>query len=351
MPRSMLTYRYRIKDSTSGKHLQQLGYACNFVWNYCNEVSLLAWRRDKHMLSAFDLITLTAGAGQELGLHSETVSAICQEYAKSRRQAKKVRLHWRSRKRSLGWIPFKTRFLKIAEDSIRYLGRRFRFWRSRPIDGAMKTGSFTQDACGHWYVNFQCEVDDTGVPLGEAEIGIDLGLKNQVTCSDVDEPYSRENLTRQHEETLAVSQRAHKHKRVKAIHAKVANCRKDWAHKTTTAIANRAKLIVVGNVSSTKLSKTRMAKSVHDAGWGQLRTLLEYKANRLGATYCEVNESGSSVTCSACLSKTGPSGLSALGVREWRCAVCGCLHDRDHNAAHNILRLGRQALPGIPLPQ
>jgi len=351
MPSSMLTYRYRIKDATSGKHLQRLGYACNYVWNYCNEVTLLAWRRNKHTLSAFDLINLTAGAGQELGLHSETVSAICQDYAKSRRQAKKITLHWRSRKRSLGWIPFKTRFLKITGDSIRYLGRRFRFWLSRPIEGTMKTGSFTQDACGHWYVNFQCEVDDTGVPLGDAEIGIDLGLKNQLACSDMDEPYSRENLTRTHKAALRLAQRAHKKQRVKAIHGKIANTRKDWAHKTTTAIVNRARLIVVGNVSSTQLSKTRMAKSVHDAGWGQLRTLLEYKASRLGVPYCEVNESGSSVTCSACLSKTGPSGLSALGVRVWCCTNCGVAHNRDTNASHNILRRGRATLPGIPLLQ
>jgi putative transposase len=90
-----------------------------------------------------------------------------------------------------------------------------------------------------------------------------------------------------------------------------------------------------------------MAKSTLDAGWGHLRTMLAYKANRLGVIYGEVNESGSSVTCSTCLSKTGPSGLSALGVRVWDCAVCGSVHDRDHNAARNILRQGRLALAGI----
>jgi IS605 OrfB family transposase len=132
------------------------------------------------------------------------------------------------------------------------------------------------------------------------------------------------------------------------IHAKIANCRKDWAHKQTTAIVNRARLIVVRNVSSPKLSQTRLAKSVHDAGWGQLRTCLEYKAKRLGVDYREVHESGSSVTCSVCLSKTGPRGLSALGVRVWTCVCCGSVHDRDINAAHNILRLGRETPSGIP---
>ena len=70
----MLTFQYRIKDSTSGKHLQRIAWACNRVWNFCNEVSLLAWRREKRFLSAFALINLTAGAGHELGLHTDTLS-------------------------------------------------------------------------------------------------------------------------------------------------------------------------------------------------------------------------------------------------------------------------------------
>jgi len=346
----MLTLRYRIKDSTSGKHLVRLGWAVNTVWNFCNEVSMLALRRDKCWLSAFELINLCVGASTELGLHSDTISEICREYVAKRVAAKKRRLKWRSRKRSLGWIPFKARFLKIDGDSIKYMKRRFRFWLSRPIHGIVKTGSFTQDARGHWYVNFQCEVEDSGVPTGQTEIGIDLGLTNQLWCSDMDEPYSRENLTRQHEDALAMAQRAHKTKRVKAIHAKIANCRQDWTHKTTTAIVQRATLVAVGDVSSTKLAKTSMAKSTYDAGWGHLRTCLEYKAKRLGVVYCEVDERYSSVTCSVCLARTGPSGLSALGVRVWTCVGCGSVHKRDRNAAHNILRCGRAAL-GLGIPR
>lgn len=346
---SMLTFRYRVKDATSGKHLQRLGWSVNTVWNFCNEVSMLAWRRDKCWLSAFELINLCVGSGAELGLHSDTISEICRAYVAKRVAAKKRRLKWRSRKRSLGWIPFKARFLKIDGDSIKYLKRRFRFWLSRPINGIVKIGSFTQDARGRWYVNFQCEVEDSGVPTGQTEIGIDLGLTNQLWCSDRDEPCSRENLTRQHKDTLAMAQRAHKKKRVKSIHAKIANTREDWAHKATTAIVSRAKLIVVGNVSSTKLSKTRMAKSIYDAGWGHLRTCLKYKASRLGVIYSEVNEAWSSVTCADCLQRTGPRGLGALGVREWVCTACGLLHNRDHNASRNILRLGRETLSGIPM--
>ena len=349
---SILTYRYRIKDATSRTHLLKMSHAINFIWNYCQEVSLLAWRRDKASLSAYDLHKLTAGTSKDLRLSADTIQQVCTEYVTRRRQCKKLKLKWRSRKRSLGWIPFKAAYIRLEDDTVTYCGHRFRLWLSRPVGGTLKTGSFTHDARGRWYVNLQCEVADPGVPVGAAEIGIDLGLKNQLACSDLDAPYSRDNLTKTHEAALGMAQRAHKTRRVKAIHAKIANCRKDWAHKTTTAIVNRATLIVVGNVSSPKLAKTRMAKSVHDAGWGQLRTLLEYKASRLGVTYREANESGSSVTCSTCLQKTGPSGLSALGVRVWTCAQCGSLHDQDLNAAHNILRVGRDTLlRGIPLLQ
>lgn len=347
MPSSMLTYRYRVKDATTGKHLQRMAWAVNRVWNFCNETSLLMWRREKRFVSAFELINLCAGAGHDLGLHTDTISEVCNEYVKKRRQFHKIRLRWRSKKRSLGWIPFKGRAIKLATGVVTLKGRRVRFWQSRPLQGTLKTGSFAQDASGHWYVNLQCDVELPAPSTSTAEIGLDLGLKDLIACSD-GVKYFRENLTRAHEDSLAMAQRAHKKRRVTAIHAKVANCRKDWAHKTSTMIAQRATLIAVGNVSSSKLAKTRMAKSVLDAGWSQLRTMLAYKAMRLGVTYREVNESGSTVTCSACGSRTGPSGLGCLDVRVWCCTTCGVEHDRDTNASQNILRSGRATPSGIP---
>ena len=166
MPSSMLTYRYRVKDATSGKHLQRMAWAVHTVWNYCQEVSLLALQREKKFLTAFDLINLCAGASDELGISSETIAEVCREYVTRRRQFKKRRLKWRSRKKSLGWIPLKMRFLKITGDSLRYQKRRFRFWNSRPLQGTPKTGSFSQDARGRWYLNIQCEVEDPGIPVG-----------------------------------------------------------------------------------------------------------------------------------------------------------------------------------------
>lgn len=345
---SILAYRYRIKDATSGKHLERMAHAVNAVWNYCQEVSLLAWRRNKQSLSAYDLHTLTAGTSKDLHLSSQTIQAICEEYVTRKRQCHKLKLKWRSRKRSLGWIPFKRATTHLQGDTVTYCGHRFRLWLSRPLEGVLKAGSFTQDARGRWYINLQCEVADAPEPVGTLELGIDLGLTTQIACSD-GVIYRRTNLTRAHETALALVQRAHKKRRVKAIQAKIANTRNDWTHKATTAIARRAKLIVIGDVSSAKLIKTPFAKSTLDAAWYSVRHQLSYKAHRLAGVCVSGREYLSSQTCATCGSRTGPRGLSRLGVRVWTCVACGALHDRDVNAAHNILlRSGRRTPQGIP---
>lgn len=344
---SWLTFRYRIKDSTSGKHLDKMANAINFVWNYCNEVSLLAFHRDKTFLSAYDLHKLTAGTSKDLRLSANTIQQVCTEYVTRRKQFKKIKLKWRSKKRSLGWIPFRAgdtdrSNIRLQGDTLTYCGHRFRLWLSRPIEGVIKTGSFTQDARGRWYVNLWSEVPDATIPVGTLELGIDLGLTNQITCSD-GMIYKRENLSRTHEIAHAMAQRAGKKQRAKAIQAKIANTRTDWTHKVTTAIARRAKYIVIGDVSSMKLAKTPFAKSIYDAAWYRIRHQLTYKAHRLAGVCVSGDERFSSVTCSDCGTRSGPSGLSRLRVREWVCAACGAAHERDVNAATNILHTSLRA--------
>ena len=102
-------------------------------------------------------------------------------------------------------------------------------------------------------------------------------------------------------------------------------------------MVDRYQRIVVGDVSSTKLVKTRMAKSVLDSGWGMLKNMLDYKSQQAARTFSIVSERNTSVACSACGSLSGPRGVNGLIVRSWVCSDCGELHDRDVNAARNIL--------------
>jgi transposase len=104
---------------------------------------------------------------------------------------------------------------------------------------------------------------------------------------------------------------------------------------------NEYQRIVVGDVSSLKLAKTLMAKSVLDAGWGMLKTFLQYKGRQAGRCVEIVSERNTTRTCSSCKALTGPSGLDMIVVRTWVCRECGVTHDRDVNAARNILSAAR----------
>ena len=318
-----------------------MSQSVNFVWNYCNQTSVEYVNKKDKWLSAFDLFYLTRGCSKDLSLNAQSIQAVAKEYVDKRKQSYKIKLKWRSSKRSLGWIPLNRQSFRVCGDSVLYNKFEFRFWKSRKIEGKIKSGSFNQDAKGNWYINIFCEVEYKQKHKSGGSIGIDMGLKTIATLSN-GTTLDRENITTKYASKLAMAQRAGKKKQTRSIHAKIKNVRNDWNHKTTTKLINQFDTIYVGNVSSSKLIKTRMAKSVSDASWADFKSMLAYKAIALGVEYKEVNESYSTVTCSTCFERTGPSGLSALGVREWTCK-CGAFHNRDVNAAQNILRFGHES--------
>jgi IS605 OrfB family transposase len=334
----VLTYRYRIKDATSGRHLQQQAREVNRVWNYCGEVQNAARRHNKSWPSGFDLVNLTSGSSKLLGLHSDTVQAVCKRFAISRDGSGK-RPPWRGRK-SLGWIPFQAqRAIRLQGDTAIFLGRRYRLWLSRPIEGRILCGGFAEDARGRWYLNLQVELTEDRAH-GAGEVGIDLGLKSLVALS-TGRKVQAPRIYRKYERALAIAQHAGRKPRVRAIHAKIANCRKHFLHELSTRLVRENRRICVGNVNSAGLARTSLAKSVLDAGWSQLRSQLRYKAVRHGAEYIEVDERFSTQVCSACGARGGPQGREGLVVREWSCGGCGAWHDRDINSAINLLVSGR----------
>lgn len=341
----LITLKYRIKDSASKTKLERFAFSVNQVWNYCNEASLKALTYNNKWLSGFDLNKLTTGTSKELNILSSTIQSVCEEYATKRSQFKKRKLNWRSSKKSLGWIPFKSGGIKyLGQGKVKYNGIVFKFWESRPV-GIIRMGSFNQDSKGNWYVNLVCIDESSDLPKNNNSVGVDLGLKTTATYSDGSKfeglrPYSK------YQDKLAMAQRAGKNKQVKNISRKIANIRKDSIHKETTRLVNEYDLIVVGDVSSKKLAKTKMAKSTLDNSWGIYKSLLAYKTIRFGKEMKVVKENWTTVTCSGCFEKTFPkkSGLSSLSVREWTCSKCGCQHDRDVNASKNILRIGHDSL-------
>jgi len=175
-------------------------------------------------------------------------------------------------------------------------------------------------------------------------VGIDLGLKSIATTSDGD-TLQAGLWTKAYADRLAGAQRHGHRKQAKHLQRKAARCRADALHKFSRKMVNQYQNIVIGDVSSLKLVKTRMAKSVLDAGWGMLKTQLQYKGQQAGRSVQVVSERDSSRACSGCGALTGPTGLDSLVVRQWVCGACGDAHDRDVNAARNILAGSRCGPP------
>ena len=334
----ILVYRYRVK-SLNGL-LNKQARAVNFVWNYCNDRQKDALRFGRKWLTGFALNNLTAGSNRELGLHSGTVNAACQQYATSRSLKQRPYLRYRGRK-NLGWVPIRGRDLRETPNGFHFYGREFKVFKSRPLpaDAKIKDGTnFSQDSRGNWFLNVCIEVAECAPRAIECTVGIDLGLKDFAVLSN-GEKIPTQQLYRHAEERLAVAQRARKKRQVKLIQARSAFQRRDFLHKLSTRIVRDFDLIAVGDVNAAGLAKTSMAKSVNDAAWSSFRTMLAYKAVKHGAQFQEVNESFTTRVCSDCgvLPKSSPKGIADLGIRGWTCGECGCLHDRDVNAAKNIL--------------
>lgn len=348
----ILTYKYRIKDRRARKALQQHAWACNQVWNWCVaqqrdiEARYRAGAPKRRWASAFDLAKSCKGVGKDLGLHQQSVAEVCHQFVKSRDKARRSPRFRASAgtRRSLGWIPFQKQSRQIDGNSIIYLGKHYRVFgnRRRPLPETARGGAFVEDTLGRWYVCLYIHAGDRAA--GNAEIGIDLGLKTIIVGSDglrIEAP----QIYRKHEKRLAIAQRASNKRRAKAIHTKIKNYRKDFIHKATAALVRENALIAVGNIGPVRLAKTRLAKSVLDAGWSIFRSQLRYKCQQAGVEYLDIDERFTTRMCSSCgaIPSSSPKGMGALGIRAWECSECGANHDRDVNAARNILALARSA--------
>lgn len=309
-----LVYRYRVK-SLSGL-LNRQSRAVNFVWNFCNDTQKHALKWEKKWPSGFDLNVLTTGSSKELGLHSGTVNAVCEQYAKSRRQHRRPYLRYRGKK-SLPWVPLKGRDLKREGNAFCFAGHTFRVFHSRALpEGKIRDGTnFSCDRRGRCYLNIVIEAPEASARAGHRAVGIDLGLKNLVTPSTGERTANPRHWAAL-EPALASAQRAHKLCQARNIHARIRNARGDFLHKLSSRIV-----------------------SVLDAGWSTFRQMLAYKAVKHGARYADVEERFSTQICPACgaMPPSRPQGIAELGIRSWTRGECQVTHDRDVNAALNLL--------------
>ena len=351
------TFSLRLRDKHA-RELIPMSIAVNSVWNYCNDIQKKAVQRFENRPlfggrrkwpTRFDLNKLTSGSSKLLGINARTIEEVCRYYVQSRNNSlgKRPWLRFRGKK-SLGWVPFGAPDIKIIGETVKFRGKIYQtmHWREIPQGAKIKSGSFRTDSRGRWYLNITLELPKDAEKFApESMIGMDPGLNHIATCSNGDRIENRRHY-RNYEDALSMAYRAKKPGLIRKIHTHIRNCRHDDLHKASSKIAKNHNFIVIGDLSPSKLKKTRMAKSVSDAALSTFRHMLHYKAIRHNGRMIEVDERYTTQTCSACriMPEGRPRGIAGLGIREWTCEGCGVSHDRDVNAARNILRLGLESL-------
>ncbi|MFD8076500.1 RNA-guided endonuclease InsQ/TnpB family protein [Streptomyces sp. NPDC059718] len=224
---------------------------------------------------------------------------------------------------------------------------------SRPLpEGvAPSTVTVSQDPAGRWYVSLLCEDPSVApLPAGGNAVGVDVGLDHLLTLS-TGEKVTNPRHERHDRARLALAQRrlakkakgdgANRRKarlKVAKIHARIADRRRDGLHKLTTRLVRENQTIVIEDLAVRNMAKNRsLARAISDASWAEFRRMLEYKATWYGREVIAVDRFfPSSRLCSACGTM---QGKMPLHVRTWTCD-CGTTHDRDVNAAKNLLAVG-----------
>lgn len=218
----------------------------------------------------------------------------------------------------------------------------------RPIEGMMKNCTVSKTKSGRYFVSIQCAMEHTTPKQESASVGIDLGLTTFAALSTGEKIDKPKHLYRS-QRRLAIRQRrlsrkakgskhrAHARLPVSVLHERVANQRRDFQHKLSRQLVDRFGVLSFESLNIAGMVKNHnLAKAISDASWGQFVTFCEYKAGWVGGEVLRVDRFfPSSKLCSDCGTK---NKSLTLNIRQWVCLSCGALHDRDTNAAINILK-------------
>ena len=229
-----------------------------------------------------------------------------------------------------------------------------KFKQHRPLTGVVKCYTITRESTEKWYISFLCQVSAPKKIERDSVIGLDFGVIDFYTDSNGNKVPARKFL-RNLESKLKRMQRALAKKtkgsknynklkvKIARLHDYISNCRKDANQKLSSKLINENQIICIEDLAISKMSRNhKLAKSLLDEGWYQFTNMLEYKMKWYGGSLVKIDRFyPSSKTCSTCGHKVDKMPLN---VRQWVCPECGCVHDRDVNAAQNVLTEGLRKL-------
>lgn len=367
-----LRYNYRACPDAAQRRALARAFGCaRVVWNDClrdrkeahaaglpyvksADLSRLRITQAKHTDERAWLSDVSAVVLQQSLRDLDTACKNFFDSVKGKRQGRKVGPpRYKSKKDTRQSIRLNTNAFSLQDDGTVYVAKvgNLKVKWSRRLPAAPTSLTVTKDSCGRYFLSFVVDTEPDILPELETDAGIDLGLSAFAVLSDgrkIDSP----RFLRRAEKKLkrpgrklsrkvkGSKNRAKARIKVARQHAKVADRRRDWHHKVSTQIIRDNQAVFVEDLAVSGLGRTRLAKSVHDAGWSAFVGMLEYKAVKHGRTFARAGRAfPSSQVCSACGFRDGPKPLH---VRQWTCGQCGAVHDRDHNAARNVLFEGRR---------
>lgn len=362
----MKTYCFKLYNSKRNKKLHRQINAAGLIYNHCIAIHKRYYRLFKKSLHKFvlqkHLTKLKKRAKfsylKEIG--SQSVQNITERIDRA------YKLFFRNQKHNVRSAPpsfkkirkYKSYTLKtsgwklLGGNVIRIANQKYRYFKSRDIDGKVKTVTIKHDALGDIYLYFSCETNENEVLTRTGEsVGFDFGLKIFLTGSErkniISPLFFKQNakLIVKANRNLSRKQKASNNRQkarlnLARLHKKVTNMRRDFHWKTAQYLTGKYALISIENLNLKAMQK-RFGRKISDLGFADFVNKLKYETQKAGSNVVEVgNFFPSSQLCSNCGYQN--KELKELRIREWTCPKCGKHHDRDLNAAINIKKEGER---------
>jgi putative transposase len=360
-------YKYRFYPTPEQAEQLTRTFGCaRFVYNHFLRIRIDAWYEHQQRVGYNDTAKqLTELKKQPETLWLQEVSNVCLQQSLRNLDAA-FRNFFQGRSK---YPTFKK---KHSRQSVRYTTNGFSYrdgqiklakqkeplnirW-SRRFTGTPSSVTVSRDSAGRYHISILVEEEVEALPFSKQEVGIDLGLTHAVITSNGRKVNNHQYL-KQSEKKLARAQRRLSRKKkgsancakaklkVARIHARIADQRQDFAHKLTTQLIHENQVVAAESLQVKNMLKNHsLAKAISNVGWHQITAMLAYKAQWYGRDFVQIDKFyPSSKRCHVC---GHISDAMPLSVRYWDCPSCGSHHDRDVNAAKNILKAGKAVLAG-----